>query len=504
MIFARALPERARVTEIYEVDQVISVNPQRTRGKQHTGRIEVTVPYDGLRYFTRQAARDVERARSGSQPAADPGATVGHLLLAEHDQVESLPAGVRMRAEYGVIPIAVPLPGTADLTAGRKSTVMTHEYQARYPEIIPADLEIDVMDPDAVDYMSLAEALADTPEDTGLYTKVVDRFRQKVGFQNVLLIRITVHLSLPFNPEKPNVPPLNPVVRRVTIGWPTITSLRTTELEAYAAVEQNGQQIKDTDWWPFPVRYNPVDRRLEWELLGMGRAAENGDGGRARTINYESPPMRLLIEHPGELYRTSQLKVSAEIEIPGYLMSGLEPRLFNAIGREISSTEMRREPLPALTTRVTVNGTLVVDDAFAKRSFSPYHNIVFDDIIPDEMRVTDIKNVLKSLGFSEIEDKSTEDAHDPDAPEWFLRAKRRRGPDQMDLWVYVEGTRHLLQREQIMGDSRVKTKGGKATGQIRLHMLGRLPRDHQEMTRVMNALQKALRDRYQYHMAWRR
>ena len=74
----------------------------------------------------------------------------------------------------------------------------------------------------------------------------------------------------------------------------------------------------------------------------------------------------------------------------------------------------------------------------------------------------------------------------------------------MDLWVYVEGTRHVLEREQIMGDSRVKTKGGRVTGQIRLHMLGRLPRDHQEMTREMNALQKALRDRYQYHMASRR
>src|SRR6266566_9108959 len=173
MIFARALPEKAKVIETYEVDQVISVNPRRTRGKQHTGRIEITVPYDGLRYFTRQAARDVRRGRPESRPAADPDATIGHLLLAEHDHVESLPAGVRMRAEYGVIPISVPLLGTEDLTAGRKASVITHEYQPRDPEIIPAGLEITVMDPDAVDYMSLAEALADTKEDEGLYAKVV-------------------------------------------------------------------------------------------------------------------------------------------------------------------------------------------------------------------------------------------------------------------------------------------------------------------------------------------
>lgn len=236
----------------------------------------------------------------------------------------------------------------------------------------------------------------------------------------------------------------------------------------------------------------------------MGRAEEDVDGGSARTIDYESPPMRLLIGHPGELYRTPKLKVRAEIEVPGYLMSGLDPRLFGATGRELPRiTRMGQESLPALTTRVNIDGTLVIDDAFAKRYFSPHHNIVFDDIIPDEMRVTDIRNVLKSLGFSDIKEV-WEDKSDPDAPQWFLRAVRRRGPDQMDLWIYVEGTRHILEREQIMGDSRVKTTASRASGQIRLHMLGRLPRDHQEMTREMNALQKALRDRYQYHMVSRR
>lgn len=499
MIFARALPEKARVTETYEVDQVISVNPRRTRGKQHAGRIEITIPYDGLHYFTRRAAKDVELARGGNRPAADPDATVGHLLLADHDQVESLPADVRMRAEFGVLPIAVPLAGAEDLTADQKSSVITHEYQPRYPLILPAELEIAVMDPDTADYTSLAEALAGDPEDAA-YLSIVEHIRQKVSFQNMLMMRVTVRLLLPLNPERRNVPVSKPMLRRVSIDWPTITSLRTTELEVRAALRQGDLAA----WRKFPVRYNPVDRRLEWELLEMGPAKENRDGGRARTIDYESPPMRLLIGHPGELYRIPELKVRAEIEIPGYLMSGLDPRLFGATGAELSRIpEMGWQPLPALTTRVTVNGTLVVDDAFARRYFSPHHNIVFDDIIPDEMRVTDIRNVLKSLGFSEI-NEVWKNTSDPDAPQWFLRAERRQGPDQMDLWIYVEGTRHFLEREQIMGDSRVKTTGSRASGQIRLHMLGRLPREHQEMTREMNALQKALRDRYQYHMASRR
>jgi hypothetical protein len=248
------------------------------------------------------------------------------------------------------------------------------------------------------------------------------------------------------------------------------------------------------------VRYNPVDRRLEWEMLNMVRSAENGEAAQARTIDYESLPMQLLIGHPGELYRTPKLKVRAEIEIPGYLMSGLAPRLFSVTGRELPGAAGAG---PDLTTLVTIDATLEVDDAFKKRSFTPHHSIVFDDIIPDEMRVTDIRNVLKNLGFGKV-DERWKDTDDPDAPQWLLKAERRRGPDQMDLWIYVDGTRHVLEREQVMGNSTVKTTRSGVSGQIRLYLHGRLPRDHQEMTREMNAFHKALRDRYRYHMLARR
>jgi hypothetical protein len=505
MIFARVTPEKVKVTETYEVEQVISVNPRRTPGRLHSGQIKITVPYDGLRYFTRQAARDVQHARSGTRAAPDPDATIGHLVLAEHDQIETLPAGVRMRAEYGVLPVAVPLPGSAELIAGRSASEITHEYQPKYPQIVPAELEIDVLDPDSVDYMSLAEALADdNPEDTAHYAKIIGGIRQNISFQNTLMMRVTVRLSLPLDQERPNFPASLPVVRRLSIDWPTITSLRTTELEVYGTVLRDGQQVTDAGWQRFPVRYNPVDRRIEWEVVQMVKAEENADGGRARTIDYESLPMRLLIRHPGELYRTPKLKLRAQIEVPGYLMSGLDPRLFCAFGSELPRiNEIGRDPLPTLTTRVDIDGTLVVDDAFARRYFSPHHNIIFDDVIPDPMRVNDIKIVLKSLGFSPVTDV-WEDLATADAPQWFLRAERKRGPDQMDLWIYVDGSRHTVEQQQIEGDSNVKTTKTGISGQIRLHMLGRLPRDHQEMTREMNALERALRDRYQYHRVSRR
>lgn len=498
------MPEKVEVTETYEVEQIISVNPRRTPGKLHSGQIEITVPYDGLDYFTRQAARDVEHARSGPRAAMDPDATIGHLLLADHEDVESLPAGVRMRAEYGVLPIEVPLPTTAELTAGRSSSVITHEYQPKYPRILPASIDIEVMDPDDIDFMSLAETLANTAEGSARGTRVIGDLRQKISFQNFLMMRVAVRLALPLNPERPNRPAEQPVIRRVSIGWPTITSLRTTELEVYAAVHRDGKKVKEPDWQTFPVRYNPVDRRLEWEKLPMGSVTENRDGGQARTVDFESPPMKLLIEHPGELYRTGELDVRAEIEIPGYLMSGLDARLFSATGSELPRDQGEgHDPLPDLSTHVIIDGTLVVDDAFAKRSFSPHHNIVFDDIIPDEMRVADIRNALRRLGFSQV-DEVWKDTTDSDAPQWFLKAERRRGPDRMELWIYVDGTRYGFQHEQIQGNSNITTTKAGVSGKIRLYLHGRLPREHQEITREMNALQKALRDQYRYHSVARR
>jgi hypothetical protein len=547
MIFARAVPEKVKITETYEVDQNISVNPHLDPGKQQpTGEIEITVPYDGKDYVTRQAARDIRRATSGSQAATNPEVVIGQLVLANPYQVEILPPDVRMRGDVGAISIAIPRLSGAELIDGRKAAVITHEYKPKYPQIVPASMDISVLDPDSLDEISLAELLEVSREEQrragrgeevlrsdqdfqDILMIAIDEFHQKISFRSMLLLRFEVRLTLPISPDPndPHIPAKDPEVRKVSIGWPTITSLHTTELMVNAAVvNSKGEMEEESAWRMYPVRYNPVARRVEWEVLGMGEAPKDKGGGQARGIEYVSPPMHLLVGHPGELYKTGiltgengnrkdrkrTLDVTAEVEIPGYLLSGLDPHLFNAFGGRYpafaeypGAVAAGKELRPDLKTVVTVNGKFTVEDIFGKRHFSPHHNIIFDDIAPDEMRVREIFSVLKNLGFGDVEsllEKSK--AANREAPEWFLRASRRRGPDQMTLWIYVEGTRREVERKQIMGDVHVQHTGSRETGQLKLHVLGNLPRDHKEITREMNALQKALRDRYQYQMASRR
>ena len=530
MTFARAVPEKVKITESFNVDQNISVNPRLVPGKQRpTGEIEITVPYDGRDHVTRRAARDIKRATSGSQAAADAEVVIGQLVLADRSRIESLPPDVRMRGEFATMPVAIPILSDAELTGGRKEAVITHEYKPKYPEIIPAKIKITVLDPDSLDEISLAGMLEDSRADADpdeeavrhntefqkILTKAIGDIRQKIGFSSMVLLQITVALALPIGPDKenPRIPAQKPWVRKVSIGWPTITSLQTTKLDVYGAVLNGDGEVEgDAAWHPFPVRYNPVGRRVEWEVLRMGEDEDDGDGGRHRSINYVSPPMHLMVGNPGELHKTDKLDVAAEVEIPGYLLSGLDPHLFNAFGGKYPASAdypgaivEGKELRPIFTTMVTVNGEFTVDDQFRKRHFSPHHNIIFDDIAPDDMRVNEIFSVLKNLGFSKVESLLEESrSKDPVAPEWFLRASRSRGPDRMTLWIYVEGTRRRVERKQIMGDAQIQHTGSRDTGQLRLHVLGRLPRDHKEITREMNALQKALRDRYQYQMSSRR
>jgi hypothetical protein len=531
--FARAVPEKVKVTETYSVDQNISANPRLVPGKQQpTGEIEITVPYDGKDYVTRRAARDIKRATDGSSAATGTEVVIGQLVLADHYHIESLPPNVRMRGEFATVPITIPGLSDAELTDGRREAVITHEYTPRYPELIPAKIEILLLDPDSMGDITLAgmledgrakglradpgeEDLRNNSDFQAVLTKAIGEIRQKGGFQSEVLLQMVVYLTLPIGPDPANrpTPVENPEVRKVSIGWPTITSLHTTELKVYGTVRNGEGGVEEPGAWRrFPVRYNPVDRRVEWEVLGMGRAEEDEHGGRSRTIAYVSPPMHLLVGHPGELHKTDKLKVTAEVEIPGYLLSGLDPHLFNAFGGKYpafteysAAITQGKELRPALKTVVTVNGEFTVEDTFRKRLFSPHHNIIFDDIAPDKMRVNEIFNVLKNLGFNDPESLLDESkSADPYAPEWFLRASRSRGPDQMTLWIYVEGTRRVVERKQIMGDVQIQHTGSRETGQLRLHVLGILPRDHKEITREMNALQKALRDRYQYQMASRR
>jgi hypothetical protein len=118
-IRARAWLETARIEERYQYSQEISLNADVRPEGEPTGLIKLVLHYDGDRYFTRQAHRDVTDARHGGASPADE-AIVGFLALTDYEKT-GLEGSLGLQANYGSVPVRVRLPapwGGGGLGAG--------------------------------------------------------------------------------------------------------------------------------------------------------------------------------------------------------------------------------------------------------------------------------------------------------------------------------------------------------------------------------------------------
>ncbi|HEY1915540.1 MAG TPA: hypothetical protein VGH27_08190 [Streptosporangiaceae bacterium] len=465
--------------------QQISVSPSDKMGDNPIGKIELTVPYDGHEFFTRQAVEDVRTALTGNYRHGEK-ARVGHLLLHEYSKTDLGPS-LSLADSHGAVPIEVLLGDTADpawLSADRRTCVNTCEFTPGNPEVIPAKLEVVLYDPDSLDILrvqledlDLVQLKQPDAETYARVNSIISQMKQQVSFRNDLLLRIQVGLTVPVRADAA-IPDAR--VARMAIGWPTITSPRTLSLHTLAA-DNEGKVTK------VPVRYNPEKTSLEWENIRFDPGSRKRD---KNLVQYASPLMLLSVQHPGELYQRPKLEIHGELEVSGYLLSGLEAQLYEADGR---LSQQRR---PELTTRVDIDATLMLDDAFAKRDFTPSQHLFFDEVIPAETRITDIRNSLEERGF-DVSPSSSQPlpGSSEETVRWFLMAQRQEGPYTMKMWIAVEGRNFITTEETTRGGGQTHTTQ-RQTGDLQIFIRGTLPRDSRALTNEMNTLHQTLRERY--------
>jgi hypothetical protein len=254
-----------------------------------------------------------------------------------------------------------------------------------------------------------------------------------------------------------------------------------------------------------PIRYNPDYHRLEWESIpfNKGVALEGSPGTRA----FNSVTMRLNIGHPGELFATRELfqeqklTIHADVEIDGYLLSGLEACYFGATGNRQplrGAGQQQKQKQPKLTTHLSVDTDFYVADEFAKRKFTPYQQYVFDGVVPDERRITDIVTILNYSNFETGWEADPGNPSRPESPRWLLWARRQEGTSWLTLLIAIDGRKYSVDHEQLRNAGMVKETFDTAGGRVRVSVLGSLPRDHAVLTHEMNHLQQALRERFRY------
>jgi hypothetical protein len=255
-------------------------------------------------------------------------------------------------------------------------------------------------------------------------------------------------------------------VCQVFVRWPTHTSLRVLKLRV------GGK--------PHPLRYNPKREGLEWSDIPMAPEADPG-AGEIRT--FSSRAMVLEIPQPGELYKEPSLDGQVQVAV-NRLLSGMDARLYDATGT------LRGHPPVTRQSLITTEFKLILDDAFARRTLRPHQQLHFDEVIPAETRIDDIKMALKNLGFN-VEDPWPE--HGPEK-RWLL-GTRAEGPDTLRLMLYVEGKQHKSRRQRrVPGGITYRTDLD--SGEIRIYAYGWLAGSSHPVVKE-NALRQTLRERFE-------
>jgi len=478
-LFARVRPKTVLVEERYEVRQEVSRNPDTTLESGASGTIKIEVPYDGHHHVTRSSLDDVRPWLARHADLASVEGRIGHLVVRGHQDTD-LEQVTGQAGRTIALPLTMPF-RSAELSSDTALAAdrFTFRHEIRYklapgrPKVVPVELKIEVTDPGTI---SGQQIHADG--DAVLYSQ------QPVAFQRYLEVSIEVKVYIA---GRKGWNPPNPHVRRIRLAPPRGLSLALSAAEVTDADKPDEGRL---------VHQDAAGTGLEWfDIPTILYAVPKEDSPRV----YHTPRMRVQIQQPGELFSARRLVVHAEVETDGVLLSGSDVRLFDACGHKV------RGPRNPLTVRslVSAEATVVLDDAFARRTFEPQQTFHFDEVIPDGVRVEDIKLALRDLQFV---------VKPMDIPETkvgktqtliaFLNATRGDPDDVTQLWLLVWGRQQRTERRsERPGGRRFTSKLD--TGDLILVVFGSVPRDSRQLVHDVNALQVGLRDQFRRVQAQR-
>jgi hypothetical protein len=459
-VYARARPTSVKLSEYYFYEKKLSRNPFIGPGQSPEGKIEIIVPYDGDQYFTRQAYNDVKRQLNDKTSHDNQKAQCGHLAFTDYERTD-LRHVLGLNNHYGSLPLSIPIFGQGitsieQLYQDTHTSKITHEYMPNWPDGWPIEVQLELWDEETLNAGTEDQQLA----------QVAEQINKQINFRPNLLIKSRLILNLPSHlaPEG-----IQPRLTQISINWPAFTSFRGLHLYIGPASKEE-----------YGVMYDPRTRSLEWGNLPMNKISE--ESSPALKV-FGTEWMDLSTDYPGELYKQSSIEGVASIEIPGFLLSGTQVRLFNAIGEQIRDTSLM------VVSHLNIKFELFLDEAFARRKLAPYQHLYFDEVIPDKMRIADIKTAIVDRGFR-IESSTSQAEND------FIKAKRLEGPDEMNLFVLIEGKRQEAQRETQIKGGQTFTSSTES-GDLKVYIRGEMHGNSKRLTQEMNALHSSLNERFE-------
>ena len=365
---------------------------------------------------------------------------------------------------------------------------MSQMYRPATPKIVPVRVDIELDDPDTAEFRDDAppprrRRIEDASDPLALQADRAEVIRRsperQLDFVPDLRLRLRVRLHLP----RDLADGAEATVSKVFISWPAHTSLSSLALHADGKPQ---------------IGYNPEQEHegcrggLEWSRVPLAReeadpvaAGQHEAQERAEEIiTLSSGEMVLSISNPGELYKQGKLSGRIEVSV-NHLLSGMTARLYDATGKQCQPGR----PELKLQSTVVTEFSLPLYDAFARRIMSPYQWLYFDEVIPGEMRIDDIKMALRNRGFRSV---SLEGA---DPENCWIIAYRVHGPDQLRLALYIKGERYKARRERSVPGG-MTDRTSVESGDLRIYVYCFLRAESKPVVREINALRRALRERF--------
>jgi hypothetical protein len=474
-LYARATPQRIRITETYCFSQKVFGELGSGAHAKPVGEIQAVTPYDGLTHFDENARRDVARQLAYLEPCAQAEALIGHLHFTNH-QYTNLPELLASSNSAWSLNLQAPVRNATitkpdQLYVDGYLSVTDLTYEPRPLDAYPIQLQIELVEDEAQlsdRYSSMIGGDRRIEPEKEVSRRISERARST----HRLLVRMTVNLYLKFDAETPYSLDIAPRLKRLSLDWPVVATSRTAQ-----APHEFGR-----------VSYDPIRKRFEWFDMNFELQSPDSVDGRES----DKPQTKrfvcgfdIEVAHPGALYELGIMSGQIEIEVRGALLSGLCARYYDALGRQSNQDGLE------MSTRLKTRYTLQLDEAFLRQQHSPHLHLYFPGVLPNEDRFNVVVTALTDRGF-QVDRENLVSA--PDRLKVRMIAKRDVLPQPVVLELVVVGSGFDAIREKEVGGTETFTRQIRG-GELEILMRAEVSGNGEMLIKEMNELHRVLRER---------
>ncbi len=240
--------------------------------------------------------------------------------------------------------------------------------------------------------------------------------------------------------------------------------------------------------------YNREDEALKWTNEAVFELGK--DHAYQATLTF-------VLNRPVELYKQEDLSGDVHIDLKERLLSGIEVGVFDATGNQVKAGDIVEKKSRL---KITFNH-ITLRQVFKRREFSARRELEFEGVRLDDQRLDDIQSMLADLGLEYITSEMVEsrsarytetstEAASERPEDYLISAERSDG-----LWIEIDitGKSHDFARERKEGErtERMRLESGHLHITIRGGIEGEL-HVAQDLSRLMNDLQRLLKERFSY------